>query len=348
MAKYEHSLQVLFNTSNTEVIYDGIIYSKKNLIDNVTISCDSIVITFVRSSKKKKEAVLDSPSSIIREHLQKALCFYLVTQGTIPEVKDIIFTCGKERMSLPHEHFTCCWKNCDIDITLPAEKAEIIFRHAANSEEKIFYVVITHFLKSQLDNFSHDRFRAAWSTLNAMYTYIDALSNSGYRSEEKKISTLSEIIDKNDMCNATKLINSLEINGFWGSLSWYSIFNGLSEKEMRKYFNGSSYNDSELLNFIYKYMSGIQHIEEKYPELKKEFTAKISRSNVHRPSDKLKFIVCKYCYNKRNNSYHAVEPYPVFVISETAETNIEQTLTEIIQLTVKDLFIIYSEKLEQS
>lgn len=344
MAKHEHSLQVLFNTSNTDVIYDGIIYSKKNLIDHVTISRDSIIINFVRSSKKKKEDVLDSPSSIIREHLQKALCFYLVTQGTIPEVKDIIFTCGKERMSLPHEHFTCCWKNCDIDITLPADKAEIIFKHSTNSEEKIFYVVITHFLKSQLDNFSHDRFRAAWSTLNAMYTYIDALSNSGYRSEKDKISTLCEIIDKNDMCNATKLINSLEINGFWGSLSWYSVFNGLSEKEMRKYFNGSSYNDSELLNCFYKYMNGILRMEEKYPELIEEITAKISKRTIHRPSDKLKFIVCKYCYNKRNHSYHAEVAYPVFVISAAAETSIEQTLTEIIQLTVKDLFIIYSEK----
>ena len=345
MAKYKHKLEVLFACNNSDTIYDGIIYHSKKVIDHVTVKTDTIIIEFERSSKKKKEEILDSPKSNIREHLQKALCFYLATQGTIPDVKDIVYTCGDNAVSMPHEHFAATWKNCDITITLPVENAGVIFKHYDNSEEKVFYAVITHFLKAQLDNFSHDRFRSAWSTLNALYTYIDDLSNDGYRSEEEKISTLRSVIDNNDMFSAVSLINELGNSDFWERLSWYHEFNVLTEKQMRKLFSGGVYNDTELLKCFYKYLCGIQKLEEAHPDLCREFEAKIKKRKIIRPKDKLKFIVCKYCYDKRNVSYHAQIPYPVFVISDEAETSIEQVLTEIVLLTVKDLFAIYSAKL---
>ena len=167
MSVCNHKLEVLFDTDKNNVIYDGIIYHSKQTTDNVTISQNSIAIGFDRSSKKKKEEILDSPRSIIRYHLQKALCFYLVTQGELPPVKDLVYTCGKETVSIQHEHFTCHWNNCKVSITLPVENAKVIFE---SEKGKPFYVIITHFLKAQLDHFSHDCFRSAWSTLNAFYT----------------------------------------------------------------------------------------------------------------------------------------------------------------------------------
>ncbi len=71
---------------------------------------------------------------------------------------------------------------------------------------------MTHFLKAQLDNFSHDRFRSASSSMNCLYTYIDALDNTNYRSESDKLSTLSRVIGdkKIKMPASEKRVTSLD------------------------------------------------------------------------------------------------------------------------------------------
>ena len=80
--------------------------------------------------------------------------------------------------------------------------------------------------------------------------------------------------------------------------------------------------------------------EESWAILKEKSTKKNNR-----PKDRLKFIVCRYCYMMRNKSFHAETIYPLFVISDDAETRIEKILTEVLLLTIKDLFILYSDKL---
>ena len=342
MAKYSHSLSVKFDSEDDELIYSGVSFYNKNIVDDIEIRKNAIIINFVRSSKMKTEMVLDSPKSNIRYHLQRTLCFYLAVIGNIPDVDSITFTCSGETVDIPHESFTGHWKNCDIDICLPVESAKVVFE---SENCKYFYIMISHFLKSQLDHFSHDRFRSAWSTLNAVYTYMDSINNEDtYRSENNKLSTLMYIIDKNTMNYSVDRIKRLKNDDFWEHISWYNAFHDFSEKDFKSLISGSLYNDSELLGYICNHMrvfsEEIINDEESWAILKEKSTKKNNR-----PKDRLKFIVCRYCYMMRNKSFHAETIYPLFVISDDAETRIEKILTEVLLLTIKDLFILYSDKL---
>ena len=106
------------------------------------------------------------------------------------------------------------------------------------------------------------------------------------------------------------------------------------------------YNDKLILELVKKYTWGFSQkdkLEGVNEALMNELDRKI-KMNINNPVDRLKFIIRKECYSRRNRSFHAEKPYPLFVISNGTETHFENILTEIILLTFKDLFIAYAEK----
>ena len=144
--------------------------------------------------------------------LQKALCFYLAVEGSIPEVKGIIFTCNNKSFAVEYERYTQHWNNCKVWTRLHPNAARIIFERP---EGKPFYIIMSHFLKAQLDHFSHDQFRSSWSCLNGLYTYLDSLHNDGYRLEKNKISLLLQIINENELPESLTKVESLDEESFW-------------------------------------------------------------------------------------------------------------------------------------
>ena len=348
MPRYSHLLEVKFNISDETQYYSGKSFYKKNIIDYVEVSADRIALSFDRSKKLNVADAFHSTNSIIRYELQRALCFYLVVHGTIPDVESVIYNCEGKTEAIEHEGFTNTWKNCNISITLPPESAKVIFE----SEKGMpFYVIITHFLKAQLDLFFHDRFRAAWSALNALYTYIDSVEKpktDGKKNnrEFKKIATLDEMLLKNRMAFAMEAVNHLEDESFWKRLNWYQVLSELRPDRFKKICN-EKYTDAELLGYYYHYRSifnGKQ--QEKHTEAEWSGVVRIIQNGQKTPIDRLRFLTCNYCYLLRNKSMHAERPYPLFIISDDVETRIEKKLTEIILLTIKDLFILYSGKIE--
>ena len=339
MKTYKQSINVVFDSADDTILYNGLCYYRKNLSDRITISRNTIVIYFERSKKSMPDELFNTQKSILRYYLQKALCFYLAVKGSIPEVKEITFTCNDKTISLEHKSYTCYWKNCHTGICLEPESAKIIFE---SKEGKPFYIMMTHFLKAQLDNFSHDRFRSAWSSLNCLYTYIDSLDNdiTKYRSESKKLSTLSRIIAEVKMPESEKRVTTLDKDDFWNSLDWYTFFSCYDD--FNKVLSGR-YTDSFLLSLFcgHKdvFCENIKSDEASWNTLQKKSEKHISISK-----DRLRFLICEYCYRLRNRSIHAERAYPLFIISEDIETKTEKILTEIILLTIKDLFAIYSDK----
>ena len=339
MPRYKQSLTVEFNTPDDAPLYSGICYYRKNLSDNIEIRRSGIVVNFERSKKDKPGELLNTQNSIIRYYLQKALCFYLAVGGCIPKVNAITFTCNDKTVPIEHESFTHHWEDCRVDICLDPKAAGIIFE---SDKGKPFYIMMTHFLKAQLDNFSHDRFRSAWSSLNCLYTYIDALDNEGYRSEEKKLTTLANTMTDNTMPDSIKRVESLDTETFWKKLNWYNVFNSYSNKEFNRVVSGA-YKDSFLIGLICHYRDVFKaEIKSNDNDWKK--IEEKAEKNISAPKDRLKFLICKYCYHVRNKSFHAEKAYPLFIISEDAETRIEKELTQIILLTIKDLFDVYTAK----
>lgn len=347
MKKIKHILRVLFKGKDVSAMYNGSSYVNKRTSDNVLITRNKIEIVFYRAKKMNKSEVLDSPNSIIRMHLQKCLCFYLSVTGEIPDVRAITFVCGKETVDIEHEKFTQTWKNCRAEIKIPAENAKLIFKSGRGG---VFYVMLTYFLKAQLDNFSHDRFRAAWSALNAMYNYIAKLGRKENAKEHEKLKNLMKIIDENQMGNALSKTKELD-DSFWKNVSWYYLLAQKDKGKLKEYYC-DCYDDKYLLELIKKYAVGISHKYKKNQENKIEIIndqilndiERKIKMNIDKPVDRLKFIIRKECYARRNRSFHAEKPYPIFVISNDTETNNEKTLTEIVLLLFKDLFILYSEK----
>ena len=339
MQKYRQVLTVLFDTISKSSLYSGTCYYRKNLSDHISISQNSIVITFERTKKDNPEELLNTQNSILRYYLQKALCFYLSVEGSIPGVKDITFTCNNKTSVVEHERFTKNWNNCKVWTCLDPEAARIIFE---GPEGKPFYIIMSHFLKAQLDHFSHDRFRSSWSCLNGLYTYLDGLHNEGYRSEQKKISSLLQIIDDNELPESLTKIESLDDDTFWKRLNWYCILNSYSMGEFRQLQSGK-YSDAMLIGLLCRHRAvfaeEIKSDDDVWDKLQQK-----SEERKAVPKDRLKFLVCKYCYQVRNKSFHAERAYPLFIISEDIETGIEKTLTEILLLLVKELFEVYAGK----
>ena len=112
MPRYKQSLTVAFDTTDDTPLYSGICYYRNNLSDNIEIRRSGIFISFERSKKDKPGELLNTQNSIIRYYLQKALCFYLAVEGSIPEVKDITFTCNDKTVSVEYERYAKHWKNC--------------------------------------------------------------------------------------------------------------------------------------------------------------------------------------------------------------------------------------------
>lgn len=340
MKKIKHILRVQFKSKNSAVMYDGSSFVNKSISDEVLIKRNKIDIIFYRSKKMQVCDVLDSPKSIIRMHLQKCLCFYLAVTGEIPDVRVVTYICDTEKYPIEHEKFTQTWKNCYAGITLSAEYARIIFDQ---KKGQIFYVMLTYFLKAQLDNFSHDRFRAAWSTLNAMYSYL-ADNKSKNPNESEKLRNFMQIIDIEPMENSLEIVKALDYD-FWKSVDWYYLLIQKDKGKIKEYYC-DCYNDKLILELVKKYAWGFSQ-KDKLKELNEALMNELERKikmNIYNPVDRLKFIIRKECYSRRNRSFHAEKPYPLFVISNGTETHFENILTEIILLTFKDLFIAFAEK----
>lgn len=340
MPRYKQSLAVEFDTTDDTPLYAGICYYRNNLSDNIEIRRSGIVISFERSKKDKPGELLNTQNSIIRYYLQKALCFYLAVEGFIPKVSAITFTCNDKIVPIEHESFTHHWEDCRADICLDPKAAGIIFE---SDKGKPFYIMMTHFLKAQLDNFSHDRFRSAWSSLNCLYTYIDYnCTRETNRNETQKLITLSKTINENVMPDSMNIVEQLDTEEFWKKLKWYNFFSEYKDGELERLSTGS-YTDSMLLRLYCGHRAvfskTIQSNDKAWDKIEKN-----AEKNISAPKDRLKFLICKYCYHVRNKSFHAEKAYPLFIISEDAETRIEKELTHIILLTIKDLFNVYTAK----
>ena len=211
-------------------------------------------------------------------------------EGSIPEVKDITFTCNDKTVSVEYERYAKHWKNCRVWTCLSSEAARIIFE---GPEGKPFYIIMSHFLKAQLDHFSHDRFRSSWSCLNGLYSYLDGLQNDGYRSEQKKISTLFRILDGYELSESLAKIESLDEEGFWRRLKWYNILSNYSKKDFSQLCS-AKYSDSMLLGLFCRHRAvfaeEIKLDDDGWEKLQRKAAEKSEGNTV--PKDRLKFLVC--------------------------------------------------------
>lgn len=173
---YYYSLKVAFKSDSNTLLYSGkSFYNKSNSVD-MTITENEIHIAFSRSSKFPKENLFDKPRSQIRYHLQKALCFYLATVGSIPEVESMTFntldkvgenvTASEE---ISHKEFSSSWHKCKVKEIIPREIGGMIFQNGEGYKK--FYISLTYFLKSQLSKFVDDSLGWIWSSFNALYGY---------------------------------------------------------------------------------------------------------------------------------------------------------------------------------
>lgn len=346
----EHYLEVVFKKKETEVLYDGASYLRENLSDQLYISDRKIRIFFSRSKKMPLKDVLDSSNSLIRYQLQRALCFYLAVQGTIPDVSSITFFDGIRKHPIAHESFTDTWKNCNLDILLPKEAVSAVF--SERDKGKRVFVVLTYFIKAQLDLFSHDRFRAAWSGINGIYR---TFCSNDKEKEYLQIRKLGESIVQFEMKNSQELVSSLSA-GFWDHLEWYAFVHSRTgdrpyyflDKENKYHYSDSVVLERLLLAYKSAYRDEERTIKKDPKKTKNEYseltqyvndTQAVIDRHIIDYKEQIRFLVCKYCYMRRNRSFHAEKAYPVFVISKDTETGSEQILTRLLLLVIKDFLI---------
>jgi len=322
----DYKLEILFNNDNDDILYEGISYIKKNLSDTLKVTENSIILSFSRSKTFRISELFNTPSSLVRYGIQRALCFYLSIVGNIPDVKSIHFINPKNKIGIEHSELTRDWQNCNIDICLPKEVCSIIF--TSHKKAKAVYIALTYFLKAQLACFSNDCFRAAWSGLNSIYNWY---KNNDGDSERKLIDRFADILKDMQLCNTISFLKGFDYK-IWHKIEWHNFINSQLGKKVTQLLSPNKYPDfivlSQLLFYYKKENFDILDAEKQVKNIikNKELNYKVQ----------LKFLLCKYCYFQRNRYFHAGKAYPLFVLSNDHETKMENVLTKVLLLTIKD------------
>ena len=343
MGKISHSLTVSFRTDGDEELYRGTSFARKGIEDQVVIKESSITISFERAKQKLPEEVLDSSMSYIRTHLERALMYYLAVKGNIPECDGVTYRYGfgKTESMEGTAEIIRQWKDFKVNYTLSPEACGRLFR---GSDGELLSLVnpISFFLWSQLSDSPHEAFRAAWSSLNALYTNIAAKDTQ----EEKKLRKLSEFIKGHDMERACGFVMDIDNDRFWKDLRWYGFMEKNASNWRFKTFFQEQYADEAkrdallgdiLYSRLFDKIEACQELKDESRDRADFFAGKKDSDKYCVPVNRVEFLVCFYCYYKRNKSVHAGDAYPLFIISEKSENYAEPVLTELLWNVISDI-----------
>lgn len=341
-----HKLIIYLNETEQSLIYQGASHLRKNLVDEVSIFYDKIILTFDRSKPVSLKTSLFSSNSLLRYELQKALCFYLAVRGILPEVQAITLEKNEDTQSLEDLAFAQKWHKCRVARRLDPSIAASIFQHDA--EAKASYIAMTFYLKAQLDHFSHDRFRAAWSGFNALYTTFTSEAES---EEWKKIKATNRYFELNELKEARQIVSGLD-EAFWNKLDWYSFTRNLctdKNGKVKKIDNVKqsvySLRDAMLITRVSGYMKSVVYTDQEgnygkkadYQRCAKEIERNIKANDVSYVA-RARFLVVDYCYMLRNRSFHANKAYPLFMFdSGEEECTVEDILTKLLLITIEGI-----------
>lgn len=342
--QHEYCLELLFRTKARQMIYDGQSYYTKRVVDRAVVAENRICIIGKRSTRKSVQDFVFSPQSTFRFQFYRAVCYYLSVRGKLPPVKEIVFTCDGEQQSIAKERLVKHWNQCNLDVLLNQDTAARCF--AENGFQA--HIAITYFIKAQIDAFSHDCFRAAWSGLNSLYTMFGNTSSS----ENEMLTRLNSFLCERKPVQLDRVVASLP-DEFWKGLNWYAFTHQPrrdNKKLVQELFESLKYRDEILyrrlsdwaLRDLLTSKDAQKHEQGLIYEQKRDtFVAKKKLQD--KPNERLRFLICQYCYMLRNNSFHANRPYPVFgLFSDEAESE-QRTLTRLILLTIRYMMIHYDD-----
>ncbi len=339
----EYTLLVTFHEDQQDVLYEGESFFNKKVIDHVRIARNQIAVCCSRSRKTDMEHSIYSPQSPLRIQLYRAVCYYLAVTDALPPVESIRIVSGDQEVFPDRERLTRNWADCRVELTLDAKAAAKCF----SEQGKTCYIAITYFLKAQLDTFSYDCFRAAWSGVNAVYTGLGAKENS---KEHEKLDELQSFINKLLMAESVAYVQNLP-DKFWNELNWGLILKDSLRKKKTNIVGRlcrNEYTDALIYQKLYESLRS---------EWKKEFPSEmvlLERKNAARMQSKKRnikteicFLVTEYCYMLRNRSFHALRPYPVFDLLEDEQESMETKLTGLLLRVIKDIVQATDEKVEE-
>lgn len=332
--KNEYCLSVLFDKADDQILYSGISFYRKNLIDRLEIRKNCIKLFFTRTKEFSINDCLYVSTAPTHFEIQRALTFYLAVMGNIPEVKSISLIRREEEEYLSDMSYTSHWSNCRVQITYEPEVASRIFAE----DGRWPYIIMTYFLKAQLAPFSLDKFHASWSCMNAFY---NKYGETGQERESEKISKLENAIIGREMSATEQYMTELEKTDFWDRLQWYNFAKhrntakkGKKPRVQERIYNNDRYPDAQLFERLTKYIPNSDFSEEQ----QEKFVSEKMKTYEKRYDVQIAWLICEYCYMLRNRGFHAAKPFPLFSLADIGETkSIYTILSEIILLTVYDL-----------
>lgn len=328
--KHKNRLIVRFAEKAKDQLYKGESWYKKNLIDQLDIKRNCIEIDFERTNEINENYLFTS-SCPVRIELYKAVCFYLAVTGRMPKVKEVKLYQDSKEMEISAKRLIRHWEDCNVQITIPATVAEKCFK----SDGAKSYIAITYFLKAQLDAFSHDCFRAAWSGLNALY---EDMSKDWH--ERSKLNGLSAFLKVNEPKRAELYVKQFDNSVLWDRLEWYNYVMWKKPSTLEKeLFTDDAYPDCIIyeklcVQLIAQYMKNDNKVTA--DECNKKYIKRRGKKQ-KRIIDQVLFLVKNYCYMLRNRSFHADRPYPVFGLFDEDVESTESILTKVLLYTICDI-----------
>ena len=330
-------LTVEFKTRKKGLLYEGVSWYRKGIEDHLKIAENKIILTSVRTGKIGED-FLFSPNSPARFQLYRAICFYLSVTGILPSVRRATFKVNKCDLPIDSSSLTQNWENCGIHILLDRDAASKCF----TEKGKACYVAMTYFLKAQLDSFSNDCFRAAWSGLNALYNNMTDKPH-----EKDKLQRLAQIIREFGLPLTEDQVTHIDSDSmFWRRLQWHNYIQnkhrGKNKTVIQESLINGAYHDEIIFAYLSRYVLGEMKDSEQLGLQLKEIKTSPD------PRERVIFLLTDYCYMLRNRSFHGEKPYPLFRMQGEAETEEEQLLTDILLKAICDLLANYDQWINSS
>ncbi len=332
----QYNLIINFKTPKNKLLYSGVSFYNKNLIDQIMITGKKIELIFQRTRIKFDEDLIKSPRSNLRYQLHRALCYYLAINGEIPSVLDITLKSENQSLNLETSLITEDWANCRCDTLFESSDLNCIFQDQEYS--KPIYIALTYWLKSELSLFENDRFRALWSGFNALYKEIHPKERPKNNECEQLKYFKNEFMKQRHFEKSTDYLEGFVKEEFWNTLEW---FNFIRSKSLRYLFDIKKDNlidfldhhpDKKLLLIFTHHLSGIEKGNENIlaqMTARKQYIAQCSTDYF----SQLKFLLANYIYFMRNNYFHASKAYPLFNFGDNGSEN-EKIICNILKLSV--------------
>ncbi|AXH99836.1 hypothetical protein DV702_08860 [Sporosarcina sp. PTS2304] len=330
-----------FIISNEKVYYHELYY------DSLKINRNNLTIKCKRQKKKDVNTLLFNFNSSFNKQINKSLTFLSITNGFIPNIKNIIVSelnlQGKEITNFSTDKINQPLQTKLSDkLIWDLSDAKILLEE--NTLSHTILISCIYWLKAQDYDLEGGKFEKHWKSFNTLYTHI-----SQKTTEFEKLVFMREFIctHKNLFPRSIQFISTITSTDIRNLRIREMILNDYTnENNTAAFVHFIKRYDDNRLNTIFKetlvYRQAFLRSKGLYAEVDSHINHSIAR-NQKNDEQLLVFYLIKYSYFIRNKYFHAEKMDSTFQLFKNDEIEELSLLNKIFSIFLQEILIAHSQ-----